>query len=220
MKLDHPHIITEGNLTYRLGELSGNSILYDFDKMLIYLEAKGKLMFGERFRIYKEDRGILLKLCNYIIKDYDSCKKDGIDPNKGLLLSGPVGCGKTSLMRLLKFLVPYQKPYSVIPSRNIVFGFNHIGFKVIEDYGNGQYFCFDDLGVEPTGRHYGKDCNVMGEILLSRYELFVNHNIRTHCTTNLNARELEERYGKRVRSRMRQMFNLVAFERDSKDKRK
>ncbi|MDF0718191.1 ATPase [Muricauda sp. 334s03] len=220
MKLDHPHIITEGNLTYRLGELSGNNILYDFDKMLIYLEAKGKLMFGERFRIYKEDRGILLKLCNYIIKDYDSCKKDGIDPNKGLLLSGPVGCGKTSLMRLLKFLVPYQKPYSVIPSRNIVFGFNHIGFKVIEDYGNGQYFCFDDLGVEPTGRHYGKDCNVMGEILLSRYELFVNHNIRTHCTTNLNARELEERYGKRVRSRMRQMFNLVAFERDSKDKRK
>ncbi|MFN3136332.1 MAG: ATPase [Allomuricauda sp.] len=220
MKLDHPHIITEGNLTYRLGELSGNNILYDFDKMLIYLEAKGKLMFGERFRIYKEDRGILLKLCNYIIKDYDSCKKDGIDPNKGLLLSGPVGCGKTSLMRLLKFLVPYQKPYSVIPSRNIVFGFNHIGFKVIEDYGNGQYFCFDDLGVEPTGRHYGKDCNVMGEILLSRYELFVNHNIRTHCTTNLNAKELEERYGKRVRSRMRQMFNLVAFEKDSKDKRK
>lgn len=220
MKLDHPHIITEGNLTYRLGELSGNSILYDFDKMLIYLEAKGKLMFGERFRIYKEDRGILLKLCNYIIKDYDSCKKDGIDPNKGLLLSGPVGCGKTSLMRLLKFLVPYQKPYSVIPSRNIVFGFNHIGFKVIEDYGNGQYFCFDDLGVEPTGRHYGKDCNVMGEILLSRYELFVNRQIKTHCTTNLNARELEERYGKRVRSRMRQMFNLVAFEKDSKDKRK
>lgn len=220
MKLDHPHIITEGNLTYRLGELSGNNILYDFDKMLIYLEAKGKLMFGERFRINKEDRGILLKLCNYIIKDYDSCKKGGIDPNKGLLLSGPVGCGKTSLMRLLKFLVPYQKPYSVIPSRNIVFGFNHIGFKVIEDYANGQYFCFDDLGVEPTGRHYGKDCNVMGEILLSRYELFVNHNIRTHCTTNLNAKELEERYGKRVRSRMRQMFNLVAFEKDSKDKRK
>ena len=136
------------------------------------------------------------------------------------MLTGPVGCGKTSRMRLLKFLEPYQKPYSVIPSRNIVFGFNHIGFKVIEDYGNGHYFCFDDLGVEPTGRHYGKDCNVMGEILLSRYELFVNHNIRTHCTTNLNARELEERYGKRVRSRMRQMFNLVAFERDSKDKRK
>lgn len=220
MKLDQPHIITEGSLCYRLGERQGDQILYSFDKMLVYLEAKGKLLFGKQFKIYEEDRYILFQLCNYIIRDYDSCKKAGIDPCKGLLLTGPVGCGKTSLMRLLKFLVPYQRQYSVIPTRNIVFGFNHIGFKTIEDYGNGQYFCFDDLGIEPIGRHYGKDCNVMGEILLSRYELFVNHQIRTHCTTNLNAQELEERYGIRVRSRMRQMFNLVAFDKKSKDKRK
>jgi len=219
MKLDYPHIITEGNTTYRIGELQGNQITYDFDKMLAYLQVKGKLMFGKNFKIYEADRSILFQLCNYFIRDYDQCKKAGIDPNKGLLLSGPVGCGKTSLMRLLKYLVPHQKPYSVIPSRNIVFGFNHVGYKLIEDYGNGQYFCFDDLGVEPIGRHYGKDCNVMGEILLSRYVLFVNHRVRTHCTTNLNARELEERYGKRVRSRMRQMFNLVAFDKACKDKR-
>lgn len=219
MKLDHPHIITEGDTTYRIGELDGTQVIYSFERMLVYLEAKGKLMFGDGFKIYEEDRYILLVLCNYIIRDYDNCKKFGIDPNKGLLLSGPVGCGKTSLMRLLKHLVPHQRPYTVIPSRNVVFGFNHIGYKTIEDYGNGQFFCFDDLGVEPTGRHYGKDCNVLGEILLSRYDLFVNQNLRTHCTTNLNAGELEERYGKRVRSRMRQMFNLVAFDQKAKDKR-
>ncbi len=219
MKLDYPHIITEGSKTFYLGELQGNQVLYSFEKMLIYLEAKGKLLFGENFKIYEEDWGILLQLCNYMIRDYESCKRYGIDPNKGLLLTGPVGCGKTSLMRLLKFLVPYQRPYTVIPCRNLVFGFNHIGYKTIEDYGNGQYFCFDDLGVEPMGKHFGKDCNVMGEVLLSRYVLFVNHQVRTHCTTNLNARELEERYGKRVRSRMRQMFNLVAFDQKSKDKR-
>jgi len=60
----------------------------------------------------------------------------------------------------------------------------------------------------------------MGEILLPPYELFVNRQIKTHCTINLNAKELEESYDKRVRSRIRQMFNLVAFEKDSKDKRK
>ncbi|KKL94503.1 hypothetical protein LCGC14_1864050, partial [marine sediment metagenome] len=37
--------------------------------------------------------------------------------------------------------------------------------------------------------------------------------------TNLNANELEDRYGKRVRSRMREMFNLIAFKKDAKDKR-
>ncbi len=60
----------------------------------------------------------------------------------------------------------------------------------------------------------------MGEVLLSRYELLLKSNIITHATTNLNAQELEERYGNRVRSRMRQLFNLIAFDKDSIDKRK
>lgn len=76
-----------------------------------------------------------------------------------------------------------------------------------------------DLGVETTRRHFGRGCNVMGEILLSRYDLFLQSKIRTHATTNLNAQELEERYGNRVRSRMRQLFNLIAFDQMSKDKR-
>ena len=60
----------------------------------------------------------------------------------------------------------------------------------------------------------------MGEILLSRYDLFLSNRIKTHATTNLNAKELEERYGNRVRSRMRELFNLVGFSSDSVDKRK
>ncbi|WP_111309618.1 ATPase [Confluentibacter sediminis] len=219
MNTTSPHIILEGSVTYELGNIQGNQILYDFSKILIYLDAKGKLLFGHTFKLFDEDRDILFKLCNYFIKDEANCKKLNMDLNKGILLTGPVGCGKTSLMKLLRHMVPHQKPYKIIPSRNIVFGFNHIGYKTIEDYGNGQYFCFDDLGVEPIGRHYGQDCNVMGEVLLSRYDLFLQHKIITHATTNLNARELEDRYGKRVRSRMRELFNLVAFDNGSVDKR-
>lgn len=63
----------------------------------------------------------------------------------------------------------------------------------------------------------------MGEILLSRYDLFchpeLSRRVKTHATTNLNAQELEERYGNRVRSRMRQLFNLVAFDKGCGDKR-
>ncbi len=219
MKLHKPHIIIEGSVQYKLGELKDNQILYDFDKMLIYLNAKGKLLFGKKFKIYEEDRDILFKLCNYYIKDEANCRKLDIDTGKGILLSGPVGCGKTSLMKLLRHIVPHRKPYEVIPTRNITFAFNNIGYKIIENYGDKQFYCFDDLGVEPTGRHYGKDCNVMGEILLSRHDLFLDKKIKTHATTNLNAQELQELYGIRVRSRMRQLFNLVAFDRESRDKR-
>lgn len=215
-----PHIITEGDVQYELGSLNGREIEYDFGKLLVYLEAKGRLMFGKQFKIYREDRDIIYKLCLYYIHDTARCKQMNIDIDKGILLSGPVGCGKTSLMKLLKYIVPHRRPYSVIPCRNIVFGFNHLGYKLIADYGDSQFFCFDDLGVEPEGVYFGKDCNVMGEILLSRYELFKNHRVKTHATTNLNAQELEARYGNRVRSRLRELFNLIGFDAKSKDKRK
>ena len=220
MKSQSPHIITEGSSQYQLGELNNQIINYDFKKILIYLDHKGKLLFGKKFKIYQEDQEILLKLCTYFINDIQGCNKLGIDHNKGILLSGPVGCGKTSLMKLLPYFVPHFKSYKIIPSRNITFQFNNVGFKTIEQYGNNNFYCFDDLGVEPSGRHFGKDCNVMGEILLSRHDLFTKHKIKTFATTNLNAQELENRYGNRVRSRMRQLFNLVAFDKGSLDKRK
>ncbi len=177
---------------------------------------KENFFLAKNSEIYDDDKDILLKLCSYFIKDKKNCEAYGIDIDKGILLTGPVGCGKTSLMKLLRHLVPLQRPYEMIPCRNVAFGFNHIGFKTIEEYGNTKFFCFDDLGVEAAGRFYGKDLNVMGEILLSRYELFLNtkRKLKTHVTTNLNAEELEDRYGNRVRSRMRELFNLIAFDRE------
>ncbi|MFN4763766.1 ATPase [Gillisia sp. Q332] len=218
--MENPCEIIEGGVVYRIGKFKGKEVLYDFPLMLEYLQAKGNLLFGKEFRLFKQDEPLLFKLCNYIIADKEKCKKFELDPAKGILLTGPVGCGKTSFLKLLRYLVPHQKEYQVIPCRNIAFAFHHLGYKTIEDYGNSSYLCFDDLGVEPVGRFYGQDCNVLGEILLSRYELFLNHKVRTHATTNLNAGELEERYGTRVRSRMRQLFNLISFDEETTDKRK
>ena len=215
----NPSKIMEGGVEYNLGTFTGKTMIYDFSKVLIYLEAKGKTLFGKHFRIFEEDREMWFKLANYFIRDEEKCLKYKLDLQKGIILSGPVGCGKTSMMRLLKHLVPHQRPYEMIPTRNIVFGFNLVGYKIIDDYGKGGLFCFDDLGIEPEGRFFGKDCNVMGELLLSRYDLLLNHKLKTHLTTNLNAEELEERYGSRVRSRMRQAYNLIAFTKNAKDKR-
>ncbi|MDG1573305.1 ATPase [Robiginitalea sp. M366] len=220
MNFQAPHLIVEGNRTFRLGSIQGREIHYEFSRIRDFLEFKGKQLFGETFQIYPEDHGILTQLIHYFIKDEIMCKNHGIDPDKGILLSGPIGCGKTSFMRLLKLIVPHKRPYSVLSSRNIVFAYNHIGSKALQDYGDHGSYCFDDLGVEPSGKHFGQECNVLGEILLSRYELFVLHKVKTHATTNLNAQELEDRYGNRVRSRMRELFNLIAFDADSKDKRR
>lgn len=59
----------------------------------------------------------------------------------------------------------------------------------------------------------------MAEILLSRYDIFTAKKIQTHITTNLSASEIENIYGNRVRSRLREMINLIGFERNIMDKR-
>ncbi len=215
----HPHIIHEKETMFELGTIQNNTIHYDFDKIVTYLNYKGKLLFGQQFKIYDEDLFLVYKLSLYYIRDYKKCQEYGIDPHKGILLSGPVGCGKTSLMKLLKHITPEHNNYQVVPCRYVTFQFNGKGFPMIELYGSTNSYCFDDLGVEPNGKHFGQDCNVMGEILLSRHDLFMESKKFTHATTNLNAEELGERYGSRVRSRMRQLFNLVAFDKDCSDKR-
>ncbi len=214
-----PHIKTEGTSKFQIGDLRNNIVHYDFEKIKTYLNIKGHLIFDKNFRLYKEDEPLLFKLCCYFIQDHQTCAKMGIDTNKGLLLSGPVGCGKTSLMKLLPYLAPHKTNYEIIPTRNIVFNFNAAGFEVLEKYNDTKNYCFDDLGVEPTGCHYTKECNVMGEILLSRYDIFKTKNWKTHITTNLNAEELEARYGSRVRSRLREMMNVIAYDSNSIDKR-
>ena len=74
-----------------------------------------------------------------------------------------------------------------------------------------KIFCFDDLGTESTNsKHYGNNAMVMEEILMERYELFVEHGVKTHITTNLmRGEDLEQIYGTRIRSRIREMFNII-----------
>jgi DNA replication protein DnaC len=59
----------------------------------------------------------------------------------------------------------------------------------------------------------------LAEILITRYEHFIENKSITHITTNLSASEIEKLYGKRLRSRMRNMFNVISFDTNSKDKR-
>ncbi|CAM3776934.1 ATPase [Flavobacterium gelidilacus] len=200
---------------------------YNYQEIIQRLETKGQELYGNQFKIYKEDYAIVYKLMAYFIKDEITCHQYGIDLNKGILLTGPIGCGKTSLMNLMKHLALPDHKYSVKPCRDISFEFIQDGYEIIHRYSKGKLyhseprtFCFDDLGTENNIKYYGNECNVMAEILLSRYDLFHSKQLKTHITTNLSATEIEKVYGNRVRSRLRELCNLIAFNNVVNDKRK
>ncbi len=130
-------------------------------------------------------------------------------------------------MTLMKYLATPQNKFYVKSCREVSFEFIKEGYEVINRYSKPSthqskagIICFDDLGTENNLKYFGNECNVMGEILLSRYDLFIIKKVKTHLTTNLSASELEHHYGNRVRSRLGEPFNLTGFNNNSKDKRR
>lgn len=97
------YTIKEPENDYILGKITNGYVHYDFKKVLDFLETKGRILFGSDFKIQKQDHYIIYKLVIYMIKDAKSCKANGIDLRKGILLNGPIGCGKTSLMILVNY---------------------------------------------------------------------------------------------------------------------
>lgn len=201
--------------------ITGGYRQFNFQSCLNYLSHLGQKKYGYKFTLQKKDLVILHKLISYAVGAENCCETYGIDLTKGILLTGPVGCGKTSLISLLPdFMYAHQK-YLIKNTRDIATEFHKDGYEVIHRYGRREKaFCIDDLGVEHNIKHFGNECNTIGEILLQRYDMHINYGTITHATTNLNADELEKLYGNRVRSRLRSMFNLISFPESSRDKRK
>lgn len=196
--------------------------VYDFKRSLSYLQHMGQKQFGSKFKLHPADRQIIYKLIIYFIRDEENCRKYGLDLQKGVLLNGPVGSGKTTLLNLMRYFTYPDHHYVIKTTRDVAAEFNMDGYQVILKYGktHKKIYCFDDLGVENNMKYYGTECNTISEILLQRYDLMISEGTITHATTNLNAEELEKLYGNRVRSRMREMFNLISFARLSEDKRR
>ena len=198
---------------------------YNYQEVILWLEKRGIELYGNHFKILESDYPIIYKLIAYFLKDEVTCYQYNIDLNKGILLSGPVGSGKTTLMNLMKTITATEHKFYIKPCRDISFEFIQDGYEIIQKYSKGKLYpdpktiCFDDLGTEKNLKYYGNECNVMAELILSRYDLFISKKIYTHITTNLSASEIETAYGNRVRSRLRSMVNLIAFDKTIKDKR-
>lgn len=169
------------------------------------------------FIVDDRNRNTLAALYDYV------WHKDGrLDPRKGLFLWGPIGTGKSTLIKgLQKYLGKINK-YCYGYDANIGFRFLSAveialmyaksgldGIVSLTERERMSNLAIDELGKEPTdSKYFGTSINVMQTILQLRYE--ARNQFITHVTTNLDPNfDLPEKYSAYIADRVKEMFNVI-----------
>jgi len=200
---------------------------FDKDKLAAFCQSFYFERLKKEFIVDDSNRLLYNKLLQYFTGDKDF-ENGGYSLQKGILILGNVGVGKTEIMR---FFQKNKKSCFVIKSCHEIADdymlyeneINEVYSTPIERAMNDpdvffqKYigYCFDDLGTEEVKNNYGNKKNVMADILLTIYEK--KEYSKFHMTTNLQPEEIEQMYGTRVRSRIREMFNVFTL--NGKDRR-
>lgn len=165
--------------------------------------------FNNIFKVDKFNKDVISQLACYLTGD----KEFKGDLHKGIMLHGTVGTGKTVLMKIIEILFSYnRKVLNIINAASINSIWMRSGnyktndqekIQRKEDLWNG-YICIDDMGVEePLLNSYGSKVRPIYDTLNIRDQ----RNRITFITTNLEVKEIEKRYGDRIRDRLRGSMN-------------
>ena len=179
---------------------------YFIDLFTIYanIEIK-KLGKEETFLITKENKPIIDILFVYLTGE-----KSDLDLNKGILLVGGFGIGKTLIMKaFINLINSYQiKIITTLHSKELTI---ELPKKGLQDFKKKPLF-IDDIGKENKEvLVYGTRIKPYVDMISLRYE-FPTWNFGT---SNYNMNTLKELYGETITDRMKDMYNVILLTGDS-----
>lgn len=206
----------------------------NFDYLFIHFcnEEIKKRDSEDEYVEYEEDKPLIDQLYFYTIC---SDKFNG-NLQKGILLFGKVGSGKSLYMRALhntwKVIFKYQLSqlefksdigkhwkFRIVTALNLNDYYlqarkNEEKSAKFEQYIRG-FFLIDDLGKEPKeSNDFG---TVMTPIIRCIYDMYESYKIG-FMTTNYDHKELVEIYSASFHDRLKQMYNMFEFSRKSRRK--
>lgn len=200
---------------------------WSYDQTRSFMLYRAAQIFEGKFALDSYNQPIFDLLCYYFSADpkfVSMAEGMGIENtslDKGILLFGNFGVGKTWLMKL--FMKNQRQVFHVHNAKKIADFYEKDGDEAIEPFlsktknpiNDAAAFyhpytglCLDDIGTEDRKVNYGNKRNVIGDIIELRYEK-QNTGIWLHGTTNLTVGQIESYYGGRVRSRLREVCNLL-----------
>lgn len=163
-------------------------------------------LFGKKLIVHDDNKGLIKAICFFLSEDPRFETELNFSFKKGLLIRGVSGLGKTHLVRCVE--QNELKPISIISLLEIT--------DIIKECGeynplirpNGILY-LDDVGTEqPIVNHYGTKITFFKNFIELFYLRQSEYN-KLIISTNNSFEEMEDRYGFRVRSRIKDMFNII-----------
>jgi hypothetical protein len=138
------------------------------------------------------------------------------DLKKGICLIGYPGVGKTYIMEALQIFTTAaqieSRQFDIVACDSLV-----LEYRKGKDIQVSKSMCYDDLGREPlSANSYGNIDNVMVSVIQNANKSWCDGIGTFHFTTNDTEKELENKYGTRAYSRLKQIVNFVILKGEDK----
>lgn len=179
---------------------------YTAKNMFSLMKWTSENKLGKSLVVNEDNKPLIRALCFFLSNDPRFETELGYSFQKGLLIRGISGLGKTHLVRCVED--NELSPILVLSMIDITDTIKQDG--EFEIHLNGcKMIYLDDVGTEePTVNHYGTKITFFKNFIETYYLRNKIFN-KLIISTNNSFAEIEEKYGFRVRSRIKDMFNII-----------
>ncbi len=161
-----------------------------------------------------------LNIYNHFAKSFENQKE------KSILLIGGIGTGKSMMMKIFhRLLSTTERKFKWADSNKLRFMVEDTSLsEIMELYGYDLKtdLYIDDAGLNNSGQmKYGNSINIITEIIMDRYPLFINHGYKTHLSSNLpfsnhvdypGLETVQSVFGNRAHDRLREISEIFTID--------